>query len=186
MFRCAVFETGASGQAVSLPVARILAVVAPTFGARINPDGLSGRDHLRVGVIHVAVGTLLAFRTAFSRLVQRVDTWWRGTICNQTAGNAITVTIALLTFGGLEVLPQLVDHPSVLAADSLAAGAAVCGIVAHMDAGGRQGRALSTCTRRALCRALALGTVVRVQEIPLPDVVNAPVGLTGALLVRVH
>lgn len=86
----------------------------------------------------------------------------------------------------LEVLPQLVHHPSVLAADLLAPGAAVAGVVADMDARGRQRGALGAGARGALGRALALGAVVRVQEVPFPHVVDAAVGLTGVLRLPGH
>lgn len=160
--------------------------MAPTFRTRIHPDRVSGRDHLTPRVVHITVRTLLALGTALPRLVHWVHTGRRGTVCHQTAGDAISVTGALLTLRGLEVLSQLVHHCSVLTADPLAAGATVSGIVAHMDAGGRERRALSAGTRRALSRALALCAVVRVQEIPLSYIVNAPVGLTGALLLTSH
>lgn len=97
MFRCAVFETGTGGETVSLPVACILAVMATALGAGVDPDGISRWNHLTAGGIDVAVRTLLALRTAFSRLVDGVDTWRRGAICNQTAGDAITVAGTLLT-----------------------------------------------------------------------------------------
>lgn len=98
MFGFTVFKAGTGGEAVSLPVTGILAVVAAALGAGVDPDGLSGRNHLAAGCIGVAVGTLLAFRAALPRLVDGVDTWWRSTICDETAGDAITVTSALLTF----------------------------------------------------------------------------------------
>lgn len=128
----------------------------------------------------------MALGTALPGLVHWVHTGRRSTVGHQTAGNTITVTGALLTLRRLKVLSQLIHHPSVLATDPLAAGAAVCGVVAHMDAGGRQRRALGAGARRAFGCALALGAVVRVQEIPLTHVVNAPVGLTGALLLPGH
>lgn len=62
----------------------------------------------------------------------------------------------------LEILPQLVHHPSVLAADLLAPGAAVGGVVANMDAGSRESRALGARADGAVGGALALGAVVRV------------------------
>lgn len=82
MFRRTVFEAGTGGETVSLPVAGVLAVVTAALGAGVDPGGLSGRDHLAACRISVAVRTLLAFRAAFPRLVDGVDTWWRSTICN--------------------------------------------------------------------------------------------------------
>lgn len=82
----------------------------------------------------------------------------------------------------LEILSQLVHHPSVLAADLLAPGAAVGGIVAHMDAGGREGGALGAGAHGPLRGALALGAVIRVQKIPLSHVVSTAVGLADILL----
>lgn len=46
--------------------------------------------------------TVKALRAAFPRLVDGVDTWWRSTVCYQTAGNAVTVTGTLLTLCWLE------------------------------------------------------------------------------------
>lgn len=182
LVRCTVFQSGTGGQTVSLPVAGVLAIVTSTFCAGIYPDGLSSWDHLAAWCIDIAVWTIFTFRTAFARLVDRVDTWWRRTICNQTAGNAITVTGALLTFRRLEVLSQLVHHSSVLTADLLTPGAAVGGIVADMDACSRQRGALSAGTCRTLGGALTLSAMVRVQKIPFPNKVYAPVCLAGALL----
>lgn len=186
LFWGAVLEPGAGGYAIALPVACVLTIMAPTFSARVHPDRVSSRDHLTPRVVHITVRTLLALGTALPGLVHWVYTGRRGTVRHQTAGNAISVTGALFTLRGLKVLPQLIHHPSVLAADPLAARAAVCGVVAHMDAGGRERRALGAGTRSTFCRALALGAVVGVQEIPLSHVVNAPVGLTGALLLPGH
>lgn len=98
MFGFTVFKAGTGCEAVSLPVTGILAVVAAALGARVDPDGLSCRNHLVARCISVAVWTVLAFRAAFPRLVDGVDTWWRSTIRYETAGDAITVTSALLTF----------------------------------------------------------------------------------------
>lgn len=58
--------------------------------------------------------------------------------------------------------------------------------MAHMDACGRQRGALSAGTCRALRGALTLCAVIRVQKVPFPDVVNAAVGLAGALLLPGH
>lgn len=55
-----------------------------------------------------------------------------------------------------------------------------------MDARGRQRGALGARTRRALCRALALRAVVRVQKVPFPHEVNAAVLLAGAFLLARH
>lgn len=96
--RCAIFEAGAGGKTISLPVTGILAVVTATFGARIDPHRLSCRYYLTAGCISITVGTLLALRAAFPSLVLRIDTGWRGAVCHETAGNAITVTSALLAF----------------------------------------------------------------------------------------
>lgn len=150
LLRSTVFDAGAGGQAVSLPVAGILPIVAATLGAGVDPDGLPGRNHLSAWCINITVGTwkekgnrdecdcrwthttninkttkqnrcvvgklpwltvmklqllctlfhmfsffilkcfcfvlfshtLLAFRAAFPRLVDRIDTRWWGTICN--------------------------------------------------------------------------------------------------------
>lgn len=71
----------------------------------------------------------------------------------------------------LEVLPELVHYSSIFTPDLLAPGAAVGGIVTDMDACSREGGALSAGTRRALCSALTLGAVIRVQKIPFPDIV---------------
>lgn len=54
---CTVFEAGAGGEAVSLPVAGVLAVVAATLGAGVDPDGLARRNHLAARAVDVAVGT---------------------------------------------------------------------------------------------------------------------------------
>lgn len=45
LVRFTVSEAGTGGEAVSLPVTSILAVVTTTFGAGVNPDGLSCRNH---------------------------------------------------------------------------------------------------------------------------------------------
>lgn len=45
----AIFEAGAGGQPVALPVAGILAVMATTLGARVHPDWLAGSDHPTAG-----------------------------------------------------------------------------------------------------------------------------------------
>lgn len=86
----------------------------------------------------------------------------------------------------LEVLAQLVHHPSVLAADLLTPGAAVRGVVAHVDARRRERGALRARADGALGGALALGAVVRVQEVPLPQVIGAAVSLAGVLLLPWH
>ena len=57
MFRRTVFEAGAGGEAVSLPEAGILAIVTAALCAGVDPDGLSCRNHLAAGCIHVAVRT---------------------------------------------------------------------------------------------------------------------------------
>lgn len=82
MFRFTVFKAGTGGKAVSLPVTGVLSVVAAALGTGVDPDGLSCRNHLAARCISVAVRTLLAFRAAFPRLVNRVDTWRRSTICH--------------------------------------------------------------------------------------------------------
>lgn len=41
--------------------------------------------------------TILALRAAFPCLIDWVNTWWRGTVCDLTAGDAVAVTGALLT-----------------------------------------------------------------------------------------
>lgn len=82
----------------------------------------------------------------------------------------------------LEVLPQFVNHSSVLTPDLLAPGAAVGGVVADMDARGRERGALSAGTCGALSGAFTLGAVIGVQKIPFPHEVYAAVGLAGALL----
>lgn len=46
LLRCTVFQAGTGGEAVSLPVAGVLAVVTAALGAGVNPDGLSCRNHL--------------------------------------------------------------------------------------------------------------------------------------------
>lgn len=43
--RFTVSEAGTGGEAVSLPVTSILAVMTTTLGAGVNPDGLSCRNH---------------------------------------------------------------------------------------------------------------------------------------------
>lgn len=86
----------------------------------------------------------------------------------------------------LKVLPQVVHHSSVLTADLLAPRAAVGGVVADMDARSREGGALGAGTRRALRGALALCAMVRVQKVPFSHVVDAAVGLAGAVLLRGH
>lgn len=55
-----------------------------------------------------------------------------------------------------------------------------------MDARRRQRRALGAGARGALRGAFALGAVVRIQEVPFPDKVNAAVVLTGAFLLPGH
>lgn len=82
----------------------------------------------------------------------------------------------------LEVLLQLVHHSSVLTTDLFAPGAAVGGVVAHVDARGRERGALCAGTRRAPGGAFALGAVVGVQKIPFPHEVHAAVGVAGAFL----
>lgn len=82
----------------------------------------------------------------------------------------------------LEVLPQFVHHPSVLAPYLLAPRAAVGGVVADMDARSRERGALSAGTCGALGGALTLGAVIRVEKIPFPHEVNAAVGLAGGFL----
>lgn len=82
LFNSTVFEAGTGGETVSLPVAGILAVVTATLGAGVDPERLPCRNHLTARCIDVAVRALFAFRAAFPRLVDRVDTWRRGTICN--------------------------------------------------------------------------------------------------------
>lgn len=86
----------------------------------------------------------------------------------------------------LEVLAQFVHDSSVLAAYLLAPGAAVGGVVADMDAGSRQRGALGTEAHAALCGALTLRAVVRVQKVPFPHEVNAAVLLAGAFLLPRH
>lgn len=86
----------------------------------------------------------------------------------------------------LEVLAQFVHDSSVLAAYLLAPGAAVGGVVADMDAGSRQRGALGAETHRALCGALTLRAVVRVQKVPFPHEVYAAVLFAGAFLLPRH
>lgn len=182
LFRRAVFEAGAACQTVSLPVAGILPVMTTALGAGVDPDGLTSWNDPAAGRIDIAVRTFLAFRAAFARLVDGVDTRWRSAICNQTAGNAIIVTSALLTLRRLEVLTQVVHLSPILTPYLLAPGTAVGGVVADMDACSRERGALSPGARRALGGTLTLGAVIRVQKIPFPHVVYAAVGLAGALL----
>lgn len=56
-FRRTVFEARAGGQAISLPVASVLAVVAATLGAGVHPHRLSCLNHLAAWRIDVAVRT---------------------------------------------------------------------------------------------------------------------------------
>lgn len=82
----------------------------------------------------------------------------------------------------LEVVAELVDLSPVLAADPLAARAAVARVVAHVDAGGGQCGALCPRAHRALRRALTLRAVLRVQEVPLTHIVHRAVRLTRPVL----
>lgn len=52
-----IFEAGASGQTVSLPVAGVLAIVTAALCAGVDPSGLPRRNHLCARRIHIAVGT---------------------------------------------------------------------------------------------------------------------------------
>lgn len=79
----------------------------------------------------------------------------------------------------LEALAQVVHDSSVLAAYLLAPGAAVGGVVAHMDTGSRQSGALGAVTNGAIYGALTLRAVVRVQKVQFPHVVNAAVFFAG-------
>lgn len=77
----------------------------------------------------------------------------------------------------LEMLPQLIHLSTVLTANPFAAWAAVAGVVADVNAGRWQSGAVCAGAGGPLRCALALGAVVTVQEIPLPNVVQAPVGI---------
>lgn len=57
LLRCAVFNAGTSGKAISLPVAGVLAVMTATLGAGIHPHRLSCRYYLAAGCISITVGT---------------------------------------------------------------------------------------------------------------------------------
>lgn len=57
LFGVTVFEAGAGGQTVSLPVASVLAIVTAALCAGVDPSGLPRRNHLGARCIHVAVGT---------------------------------------------------------------------------------------------------------------------------------
>lgn len=80
----------------------------------------------------------------------------------------------------LEVLSQHINLATMLTANPFAAWAAVAGVVTDMDAGRWQGWAVGEGTGWSLGRALTLGAVVTVQEIPLAHVVEATVGLASA------
>lgn len=57
LFRVAVLEAGTAGETVSFPVACIPAVVTSALSAGVDPDGLSGGNHLATRRIDVAVRT---------------------------------------------------------------------------------------------------------------------------------
>lgn len=57
LFRRTIFEAGAGGETVSLPVASVLAIVTTTLGAGVHPGGLSCRNHMAAWRINVAVRT---------------------------------------------------------------------------------------------------------------------------------
>lgn len=56
-FGVTVFEAGAGGETVSLPVASVLAIVTAALCAGVDPSGLPRGNHLSARCIHVAVGT---------------------------------------------------------------------------------------------------------------------------------
>lgn len=57
LFGVTVFEAGAGGETVSLPVASVLAIVTAALCAGVDPSGLPRGNHLSARCIHVAVGT---------------------------------------------------------------------------------------------------------------------------------
>lgn len=172
------------GHTVALPVARILPVVASALGTGIDPHWLPSWDHLCLGRVCVTIWAFFALWTALPFLVDRVDTRRGGAICHQAAGDAVHVTGALLALRGLELFSELKDLSPVLAAYFLAPRAAVGWVVADMDTSWGQRGAFGSSAGRSFDSALTLGTVIRVQKVPLAYIIDTAIGLTGVHLPR--